>query len=264
MNQAERRRYLIDAFLAERPELAAGVDMPTDAEGQRRLLRALLNTRQPGLPAEDVLRAQDAYLQERLAQKGVTRLSDLASTRAEKPRLFLWQGDITTLAADAIVNAANEGMTGCWTPNHSCIDNAIHTFAGVQLRWECARLMERQGRPEGTGLAKVTGAYNLPCRFVVHTVGPIAQGRPTPRHRLQLEQCYRSCYEAARDAGATSLAYCCIGTGVFGFPCEEAARIAVSTVRELQEADAAAGTEPLDVVFNVFLDRDREIYRTLL
>lgn len=264
MNQAGRRRYLIDAFLGERPKLAGSVEVPTDAEGQRRLLRALLNTREAGLPSDEVLRVQDTYLQQRLVEKGVTELGDLASASKANPHLYLWQGDITTLATDAIVNAANDGMTGCWAPNHSCIDNAIHTFAGVQLRWECAQLMERQGHPEGTGLAKVTDAYNLPCRFVIHTVGPIAQGCPTPRHRLQLEQCYRSCYEAARAAGARSLAYCCISTGVFGFPCEEAARIAVSTVRELQEADAAAGTEPLDVVFNVFLDRDREIYRALL
>lgn len=264
MNQAERRRYLIDAFLSERPELAGAVEIPADGEGQRGLLRALLNTRQPGLPAAEVLAVQDAYLQERIVEKGITHLADLSPAHAGQPHLFLWQGDITTLAADAIVNAANEGMTGCWAPNHSCIDNAIHTFAGVQLRWECARLMERQGHPEETGLAKVTGAYNLPCRHVVHTVGPIAQGRPTPCHRLQLEQCYRSCYEAAREAGARSLAYCCISTGVFGFPGQDAARIAVACVRALQEADATAGVEPLDVVFNVFLDRDRQIYQGLL
>ena len=260
MNQAERRRFLIEAFASERPELASP-RVPANADEQRSLLRALMNTRQPGLPSPEVLAVQDAYLQERLAEKGVTRLASLTPLA---PHTYLWQGDITTLEVDAIVNAANSGMTGCWVPGHTCIDNCIHTFAGVQLRAECAQAMERQGHEEPTGMAKVTGAYNLPCRHAIHTVGPIAQGHTTPRHCAQLARCYTSCYMAAREAGDQSIAFCCISTGIFGFPATEATRIATSTVANLQADDAAADRTPLDVVFNVFLDSDRALYQSLL
>lgn len=256
MNQAEQRRFLIDALLAERPELSETV-IPSDAKSQRLLLRALFNTRQPGLPSEAVLQVQDSYLASRIADMGIT---DYRSLEPVRPHVYLWQGDITTLACDTIVNAANSGMTGCWAPNHICIDNCIHTFAGVQLRWECSQLMETQGHPEPTGCAKITQAYNLPSRYVVHTVGPIANGFATNEHRRQLAGSYRSCYELARTSGLKSLAYCCVSTGVFGFPQEEAARIAVDTVLELQGDDP----EPLDVIFNVFADRDLEIYQGLL
>lgn len=255
MNQSERRLFLIKALLDERPELSA-TRIPSDVRGQRLLLRALFNTRQPGLPADEVLRVQDDYLAGRIADAGVTDYRSLAPVR---PHVYLWQGDITTLACDAIVNAANSGMTGCWAPNHICIDNCIHTFAGVQLRWECAQLMEEQGYPEPTGRAKITKAYNLPSKHVIHTVGPIANGSPTDEHRRQLAQSYRSCYDLACNSGLQSLAYCCISTGVFGFPQEEAAYIATESVLELQAGDA----KPLDVIFNVFEDRDLELYSKL-
>ncbi len=245
---------------AERPELA-GLRVPANADEQRSLLRALMNTRQPGLPSPEVLAVQDAYLQERLAEKGVTRLASLAPLA---PHTYLRQGDITTLEVDAIVNAANSGMTGCWVPGHTCIDNCVHTFAGVQLRAECSQAMEHQGHEEPTGTAKVTEGYNLPCRHVIHTVGPIAQGHPTPRHCTQLVSCYTSCYMTAREAGDQSIAFCCISTGIFGFPATEAARIATRTVANLQAGDAAADRTPLDVVFNVFLDSDLALYRDLL
>lgn len=256
MNQSERRRFLIDALIAERPELRE-IEVPATGAEQRRLLRALFNTRQPGLPSEEVLRVQDEYLQQRIAENGVTKLEELEPVESH---LYLWQGDITTLVCDAIVNAANSGMTGCWAANHICIDNCIHTFAGVQLRWECAQIMERQGHPEPTGQAKITAAYNLPAKHVIHTVGPIANGRVTAEDERLLASSYRSCYELARKSGLRSIAFCCISTGVFGFPQEAAAKIAVATVRELQAADP----EPLDVIFNVFLDSDLAIYRQLL
>lgn len=256
MNQAECRRFLISAFLEERPDLGK-VTVPADAEGQRRLLRGLMNVRQPGLPSEEVLCVQDEYLQLRIAENGITDFSELKPVR---PHVFVWQGDITTFACDAIVNAANSQMTGCWVPNHICIDNCIQTFAGVQLRWECAQLMRRQGHLEPTGSAKITAAYNLPCEHVIHTVGPIANGRPTQKHKEQLASSYRSCYALAKEVGLRSLAFCCISTGVFGFPQEEAAHIAVETVLELVGSDP----DPLDVVFNVFLDKDRDIYLRLL
>lgn len=173
------------------------------------------------------------------------------------PRLRLWRGDITALAVDAIVNAANSQMTGCWAANHACIDNAIHTFAGVQLRARCDELMRAQGHPEPTGQAQVTPGYNLPARYVIHTVGPIANGSPTAEHARQLASCYRSCLQAAADAGASSLAFCGISTGVFGYPPQPASHIAVSTVTQWLEVTQAE----LTVVFNVFSAAAEAIYR---
>ncbi len=256
MNQAERRRFLIKAFL---DELSNGdsVRIPEKLAEQRRLLRGLMNVRPAGLPSAEILRVQDEYLRERNAERGIAHLDSLMQIR---PHIFLWQGDITALACDAIVNAANSQMTGCWAPNHLCIDNCIHTFAGVQLRYECDRLMEAQGCPEPTGSAKITKSYNLPCKYVIHTVGPIADGRPTATHCDQLAACYRSCYSLAKKQGLQSIAFCCISTGVFGFPQKQAAEIAIATVSDLIEADSC----PLNVVFNVFLDEDARIYSKLL
>ena len=172
----------------------------------------------------------------------------------------LWRGDITTLGVDAIVNAANSQMLGCFVPGHHCIDNAIHTFAGIQLRLECARLMEEQGYPEPTGMAKVTGAFNLPSKRIIHTVGPIACGEASDLDRALLANCYTACLDAALEAGCESIAPCCISTGVFGFPQDEAAHIAVATVDEwLDDHDNA-----LDVVFNVFGETDERLYKALL
>ena len=219
--------------------------------------RALVNTRDV-LPAADAfLAVQDELLQGMIAEAGITRVADLPP-RPGDARLRLWRGDITTIDADAIVNAANSGMTGCWQPLHGCIDNAIHTFAGVQLRLECARLMEAQGHPEPTAQAKVTAAYNLPSSRIIHTVGPIAQGAPTARHRRELAQCYRACLDAALSEGLHSIAFCCISTGVFGFPQKEAARIALDTVRLWFEVHPEAD---MTVVFNVFTETDERIYR---
>ena len=253
------RIFLIEAFLDERPDMR-GIKIPSDEEQQRRLLRGLMNTRQSGLPSEEVLAAQDEYLQLRIAENGITHLVDLSPISADEPHIYIWRGDITTLECDAIVNAANSNMTGCWGANHICIDNCIHTFAGIQLRWECARIIEHQGFPEPTGHAKITDAYNLPAKRVIHTVGPIANGAPTNEHCQQLASCYRACYELAKENGLQSIAYCSISTGVFGFPQKEAANIAIKTVRALQAADAT----PLDVIFNVFSAKDEAIYRELV
>ncbi|OUP11141.1 protein-ADP-ribose hydrolase [Collinsella sp. An2] len=235
-------------------------DASASFEEKWRAFRALVNTREP-FPADPAfLAVQDELLRGMIADAGITPVDEIAPASADH-RLSVWQGDITTLAADAIVNAANSGMTGCWQPLHSCIDNAIHTFAGVQLRLECARLMEAQGHPEPTAQAKVTGAYNLPARRVIHTVGPIAAGRPTGQHRRELAQCYRSCLDAAAAEGLHTVAFCCISTGVFGFPQHEAAQIAVKTVRAWLDAHPGAD---MRVVFNTFLDADRAIYQQLL
>jgi len=233
------------------------MEIPSDPTEQKRLLRSLFNIRMPGQIGEDFLKVQDEYLREETRRKGVAALTELTPI---KPGLYLWQGDITTIACDAIVNAANSGMTGCYQPCHNCIDNCIHTYAGVQLRNACARIMERQGYEEPTGQAKITPAFNLPCKYVIHTVGPIVQGQLTKQHEDLLASCYRSCLAMAEENGCGSIAFCCISTGVFGFPQKRAAEIAVQTVREYK-AQTHSNTE---VIFNVFKDSDYEIYRDLL
>ncbi len=251
--------FLVGCLLEERGERSpTGLDGETEARLFNRF-RALVNTRPPQLASAEFLQVQDRVLRGMIAEAGVTDASALPPALSDA-RLSLWRGDITTLAADAIVNAANSQMLGCWVPGHFCIDNAIHTFAGVQLRAECARLMEAQGYPEPTGMAKVTPAYNLPSRWIIHTVGPIADGCPTKVDGGLLSDCYRSCLDAAADLGCETLAFCCISTGVFGFPQKEAAAIAVSTVREWLEAHRSA----MRVVFNVFSQKDEEIYHELL
>ena len=215
-----------------------------------------MNVRPPVPTGEAFLRVQDAYLAERLAERGVTTLKDLTPVR---PGLYLWKGDITTLAVDGIVNAANSRMLGCFVPCHGCIDNAIHTYAGVQLRWECARLMAGQ-EEEPAGSAKITKAYNLPCRYVLHTVGPIIQGTVTQKDRELLAGCYHACLELAAKTGLSSVAFCCISTGEFHFPPELAAEIAVQTVEDWQRQNP----DKIKVVFNVFKDSDYEIYKRLL
>ena len=255
MTQSQRRSYLIEKLLQERREYM-GVSLPTEEE-QRRLLRGLMNLRPPAPVSGEFLQVQDAYFQERLKERGVTKLEALTPVQ---PGLYLWQGDITTLEVDAIVNAANSGMTGCYVPCHGCIDNAIHTYAGVQLRLECAELLAKQGCPEPTGQAKITRAYNLPCRYVLHTVGPIVHGRLTREHQRLLASCYRSSLDLAGENHCKSLAFCCISTGEFHFPNQRAAGIAVETVKAWQ----AQYPGELEVVFNVFKDSDREIYKKLL
>ena len=256
MPQAERRTYLIKELLAEQPKYR-GVSVPANATEQKRFLRSLMNVRFPQPVSEHFLAAQDEYLQEELAQKGVTDLADLTPT---SEGIYLWQGDITTLHCDAIVNAANSGMTGCYIPCHGCIDNCIHTYAGVQLRQECAAIMRTQGREEETGTAKITRAYNLPCKYVLHTVGPIITGPLTVRDETLLASCYRSCLELVEQHGITSIAFCCISAGEFHFPNERAAEIAVQTVREYKTNQ----NSKIQVIFNVFKDVDYQIYRNLL
>lgn len=256
MTQTERRTHLIQELLAEQPGYR-DLAVPNRAEGQERLLRSLMNVRAPRQIGKDLLRIQDEYLQGELARRGVTDMADLTPVR---PGLYLWRGDITTLRCDAIVNAANSGMTGCYVPCHSCIDNCIHTYAGMQLRQECAAIMETQGREEKVGGAKITGAYNLPCKYILHTVGPIISGPLTKQDGELLASCYRSCLELAERHSVKSIAFCCISTGEFHFPGDKAAEIAVRTVREYR----AANQSDIEVIFDVFKNADYEIYRNLL
>ena len=256
MNQAQRRLFLIQSLLKEKREYA-DLDIPTDTDSQRQLLRGLMNIRNPRPIDAGFLTIQDDYLQGELAAKDITDVADLSPIQ---PGLYLWQGDITALKCDAIVNAANSGMTGCYCPNHGCIDNAIHTYAGVELRLACAEIMDRQGYPEPTGQAKITPAFNLPCRYVLHTVGPIVSGRVTAQDKELLASCYRSCLEMAAEKGLESVAFCCISTGEFHFPNQLAAEIAVQTVKEFLTTQ----TSVKKVIFNVFKDMDKEIYAGLL
>ena len=256
MNQSEKRLFFIRSLLNERPSCQKQI-IPADSERQKILLRGLMNVRRPQPVGADFLQVQDEYLQVEAAAKGITDISDLSPIQ---PGLYLWQGDITTLRCDAIVNAANSGLTGCYAPNHRCIDNAIHTYAGVELRLACAELMERQGYPEPTGRAKITPAFDLPCRYVLHTVGPIISGRVTQGDEDLLASCYRSCLELAAENGLESVAFCCISTGEFHFPNDLAAEIAVATVKEFLKKQ----TSVKKVIFNVFKDLDKAIYEKQL
>ena len=256
MTQSERRLYLITELKKENRQYAE-LPVPLDTAQQKRLLRALFNVRPPIPADEEFLRVQDAYLKEETRRKGVTDLADLAPIQ---PDIYLWQGDITTLKCDAIVNAANSALLGCFCPNHGCIDNAIHTFAGVQLRLACAELMAKQGHDEPTGQAKLTPAFDLPCRYVIHTVGPIVGGRLTERDCELLRSCYRSCLAAADEKRLESIAFCCISTGEFHFPNERAAEIAIRTVGEYK----AETESKIKVIFDVWKNEDYEIYDRLL
>ena len=256
MTQAQRRLFLIQSLLKEKTEYR-DIAIPAEPESQRQLLRGLMNIRAPRRTDAAFLKMQDEYLQGETTAKGITDIADLTPIQ---PGLYLWQGDITPLHCDAIVNAANSGMTGCYIPNHRCIDNAIHTYAGVELRLACAELMEQQGYPEPTGQAKITPAFNLPCRYVLHTVGPIISGRVTKADKELLASCYRSCLELAVENGLESVAFCCISTGEFHFPNEQAAEIAVETVKQFMNRK----TSVKKVIFNVFKDLDKTIYEKLL
>ena len=257
MTQTERRIYLIRALLAEDSRFRRYQPETMNTQEQKDLLRSLVNIRMPAPLSDEFTAIQDAYLQEAIAEKGITDLNDLTPVRKD---IYLWQGDITTLRCDAIVNAANSQMLGCFHPLHNCIDNCIHTYAGLALRNACHALMQQQGYEEPTGQAKITPAFNLPCRYVLHTVGPIVNVSLTEEHRALLASCYRSCLSLAEANDVGSIAFCCISTGVFGFPQAEAAAIAVKTVEEYKKAH----NSPIRVIFNVFKDEDRVIYEKLL
>lgn len=256
MRQDEKRKYLITELLKERSEYA-DISIPKDEIAQKKLLRALFNVRLPLSIGDEFLRVQDEYLQEEIAQKGITNTDDLDPV---KPDMYLWQGDITTLKCDAIVNAANSQMLGCFCPNHGCIDNAIHTFSGVQLRLKCSEIMQKQGKTEEIGKAKITPAYNLPSKYILHTVGPIITGKLTEKDCELLRSCYHSCLMLADEYKLNSIAFCCISTGEFHFPNKIAAKIAIETVSKYKKMTKSK----IKVIFNVFKNSDYEIYREYL
>lgn len=256
MNQKARRQYLLETLLKEEKRFQS-IKIPNTELEERNLLRSLMNIRYPKPIGNEFLEVQDAYLHKELEEKGIT---DYKNLEPIEDGIYLWQGDITTLKCGAIVNAANSGMTGCYVPCHRCIDNCIHTYAGIQLRNYCDEMMQKQGMAEPTGQAKITPAFNLPCDYVIHTVGPIVGGRLTQEHCDLLESCYVSCLNIAEENGVDSIAFCCISTGEFHFPNEEAARIAVDTVRKFKKETKSE----IEVIFNVFKELDYRIYRELL
>ena len=258
MTQDERRLYFLEKLLAESPRYM-NMEIPAAPDEQWQLLRSLMNIRPAGPVSEEFLKVQDEYLSGLIKQIGIVDANTLPATKSD-PRLVIWKGDITTLKIDAIVNAANSRMEGCWQPCHACIDNCIHTFSGVQLRLICHELMTRQGHEEPTGQAKITPAYNLPSQYVLHTVGPIIDHPLTEEDCDLLASCYTSCLKLADENGCQSIAFCCISTGVFHFPQDKAAQIAVQTVKDYLNKDSSVKR----VVFNVFNPSDERIYRNLL
>lgn len=260
--QNQRLEYLVEAFKAESDQYK-DLQTPGDTEGRRYLLRSLMNIRMPGKMDDSVLAVQDEYLQERIREKGIVTLEDIP---VKEGVISVWQGDITRLAVDAIVNAANSQMLGCFIPMHTCIDNCIHTFAGIQLRAECNRQMNRmrmkygQNYEQPTAVPMLTDAYNLPAKKVIHIVGPVVNGKLTPALEQELADCYTNTLDLCAENGLRSVAFCCISTGVFHFPPERAAQIAAKTVRKwLADHDGALER----VIFNVFRDQDRDIYEHL-
>ena len=258
MTHGEQRIYLIKELLAE-DERYNGISIPSEEQGQKNLLRSLMNVRMPKPISREFLRVQDEYLQYERDKRGVTDGAKLPSIPRDS-RLVLWQGDITTLKVDAIVNAANSALLGCFRPLHSCIDNIIHTRSGIQLRLFCDDIMRRQGHEEPTGQAKITPAFNLPSKYILHTVGPIIYGPLRKQDCEALASCYRSCMKLAVENGCRSVAFCCISTGEFHFPQKKAAEIAVQSVTSFLNAQKS----DIRVIFNVFKDEDLHIYQNLL
>ena len=263
ITQEQRLDYLVEEFKADSGEYK-DLKIPADQEGKRRILRSLMNIRMPKRLPDEVLEVQDEYLSGRAEEKGIVQLSDIPVMR---DGLSIWQGDITRLAVDAIVNAANSQMLGCFVPMHTCIDNCIHTFAGVQLRAECNRQMNqlriRYGKDyeQPTAAPMLTDAYNLPAKKVIHIVGPIVQHNLTQELEKDLADCYRNTLDMCMENGLKNVAFCCISTGVFHFPNKRAAEIAVRTVTTwLSEHDGQMER----VIFNVYKDEDRKYYEELI
>ena len=278
MTHEEELLWLITQLKAMNPAYRL-VPVPHDEQGRKDLLRMLMNVWMPAPLSSAFLEVQNAYLRRESIMKGIVDERTLEPCGSD-PRLYIWQGDITRLKADAIVNAANSGMTGCYVPLHNCIDNFIHTAAGLELRWKCAQIMRKQGYDEPTGRAKITPGYCLPAKYVLHTVGPIVDGALTDEHRDLLRSSYRSCLSLAEENRLESIAFCCISTGVFMFPADEAAHIAVETVRDYLDDQSQRYSEIGSyigngnhergysgirrVIFNVFKDRDRALYENIL
>lgn len=257
MTHEEQRVYLIQELLAE--ERYKNISIPVDEKEQKDLLRSLMNVRMPKPLSQDFFKIQDKYLQTERDIRGIIESEELPSIPGD-PRMVLWQGDITTLKVDAIVNAANSALLGCFRPLHTCIDNIVHSRSGIQLRLFCYDMMSKQGHEEPAGQAKITPAFNLPSKYILHTVGPVIGGAVRKQDCEALTSCYRSCLELAVKNNCQSIAFCCISTGEFHFPNEKAAEIAIQTVTSFLNTRK----ENIRVIFNVFKDIDLHIYQNFL
>lgn len=267
--QTERLVHLLKEFKADSLRYK-DLELGDDYEEKRMALRSLMNIREPRPMPEDILRMQDEFLAEETREKGIVSLNMIPTVAGQygsrhtfADKISIWQGDITRIQAGAIVNAANSQMLGCFVPCHRCIDNAIHSAAGIQLRAECSRYMDRRKMQYGSryeepiGEAVLTKGYNLPAKYVIHTVGPIVDGVLGNRHRQDLRNCYENVLKCCVENGIRSVAFCCISTGEFHFPNTEAAKIAVKTVTDfLKESEAEFDR----IIFNVFKDMDRNLY----
>lgn len=262
MMQQEKIKYLIEELQKEMPEYA-DYRIPVDPTERWALLRGLFNVRPPYPASEEFLRIQDEVLTQIAVDKGITDSESLQPSRLD-PRIYVWQGDITSLKVDAAVNAANNQMEGCWKMGHTCVDNNFHSFGGVQMRCECHRQMSEFRKQYGenyvqpTAVPMITPGYNLPAKYVIHIVGPIVYPFLTQEHKDQLAECYRSSLKMACENNCESIAFCCISTGVFMFPQDKACEIAVKTVREW--LDQNPDTSIKKVVFNVYKDKDLSLY----
>ena len=260
MNNLEKLFYLNKILLNEMPQHKEQAEkFEKDYQSQRKLLRSLMNVSPPSLVNKKFLHLQDEFLKDEVIKKGIVEISQLIPSKSNN-QIYLWQGDITTLKVDAIVNAANSALLGCFIPCHGCIDNAIHSTAGLQLRQECNEIMQKQGKEEKTGKAKITSGYNLPCKCVIHTVGPIITGELTENDCTLLRNCYINCLKLAIENNLKSIAFCCISTGEFCFPNEKASEIAINTVNEFLNETKSE----IEVIFNVFKKQDYNIYQRLL
>lgn len=248
--------YLINYLINERDDIK-NIEIPDNEEKQFLLYRSLVNIRPPKKATAKYLKTENDFLQEKITEKGIVDISNLKEI---EKNIYLWKGDITRLKCGAIVNAANSKLLGCWHPCHNCIDNCIHTFSGVRLRYKCNEIMKAQGHNEFVGNAKITPSYNLPCEYIIHTVGPIIRDKLTKENENELENCYKSCLEIAVKYNIKSIAFCCISTGVFGYPQENAAETAIKTVKSF----LALNNIDIEVIFNVFKEKDFEIYSRLL
>lgn len=255
MTHEEKRIYLIKALLAERPAYG-NIAIPDGVSEQKDLLRSLMNVRLPAPLSDEYIKIESDYLKKEAELKGITRISGL---KPVKPGLYIWRGDITALECDAIVTAADPGMLGCFYPLHDCVDNLVHSAAGLRLRNYCSEIMKKQGHAEQPGGAKLTPAFNLPCRYVIHTVGPMVNVCFNKAFKEQLASCYRSCLALAEKHGCENIAFCCISAGELEAPQLRAAETAVSTVTEYIKNGGK-----IDVIFTVLTEADRKIYKKLL
>ncbi len=270
MKQKERLDYLV-GYLCR--DSVVYKDITVKEEQKRQLMRSLMNIRMPKTVSKEFVQIQNAFLQKEAKEKGIIDVDDIPAVKENfgvnfenADKISLWQGDITILKADAIVNAANSQMLGCFVPCHGCIDNAIHSAAGIQLREECMNYMEAQRRKYGknyeepTGTAMIISAYNLPSKYIIHTVGPIVTGKLTQRECALLKNCYKSCLELAERKKLKSIVFCCISTGEYGFPNQQAAEIAVETVIEFLQSSQNLKK----IIFDVFKEKDFEIYQGVI